>query len=132
MGGRFDGHIIGDPKRAAGRSVAKVSSGESQGRSLLTNLEDRLGEALGQAPFSAVDMLSNRNVELVATLLADARSGRENAYPGALVLPPGATEDCARWLHTWPQLGPAEAFAWLSLPQDASWPAAVSAAYARF
>jgi len=132
LGGRFDGHIIGDPERGAGRSVATVSSGESGGRSLLANVGDRLGAALGQAPIAEIDVLSNRNVELVATLLADARAGREHAYPGALVLPPGAVEDCSRWLHTWPRLGPAKAFAWLGLPPEASWPAVVGAAYARF
>jgi hypothetical protein len=29
LGGRFDGHIIGDPKRGTGRSVAQLSSGEN-------------------------------------------------------------------------------------------------------
>ena len=132
LGGRFDGHIIGDPKRGLGRSVAQLSSGENRGRSLLANLQEQLEKALDQEPAPEFDVLSNRNVELVTTLLGDARAGRENAYPGALVLPPGAVEDAMRWLDTWPEPGPAEAFAWLGLPSDASWQAAVQAAYARF
>ena len=132
LGGRFDGFIIGDPKRAEGRSVAQISSGANAGKAILANLEDALGDALGQPAFPAFDVLSNRNVERVATLLADARAGRENAWPGALVLPPGVVEDRLRWLDTWPQRGPTEAFAWLGLQPEASREAVVSAAYARF
>lgn len=132
LGGRFDGHIIGEPERGTGQGVAAVSSGESRGRSLLANLRDRFGAALGQAPAGEFDVLSNRNVELVATLLADAQAARENVYPGALVLPPGETENRLRWLGTWPEPGPAEAFASLGLPSKAGWPAVVEAAYARF
>ncbi len=36
-----------------------------------------------------------------------------------------------RWLDTWPDPGPADAFAHLGLSPDAGWPAAVEAAYAR-
>ena len=109
-----------------------MSSGPSHGRSVLANLEDQLGAALGQEPVAEIDVLSNRNVELVATLLADARAGREHAFPGALVLPPGAVEDGSRWLDTWPEIGPAKAFAWLGVPPDAGWEALVGTAYARF
>ena len=35
LGGRFDGRIIGEPARSAGRGAAQVSSGESRGRTLL-------------------------------------------------------------------------------------------------
>jgi hypothetical protein len=132
LGGRFDGHIIGDPKRGTGRSVAQLSSGENRGRSILTNVQYQLEEALGQPPASDVDVLTNRNVELVTTLLADARAGRENAYPGALVLPPGAVEDSSRWLDTWPEPGSAKAFAWLGLPPDANWQVVTEEVYARF
>jgi len=132
LGGRFDGAIVDDPARGQGRTVAHISSGMNPGRALLANLEDAVGEALGQAPFSSVDVLSNRNIEMVATLLADACAGRDNAYPGTIVLPPGAVEDRLRWLDTWPEPGPAEAFAWLGLPPEPAWPAVVSAAYARF
>lgn len=132
LGGRFDGRIIGDPRRSAGRSVSQVSSGPNRGRLILANVQAQLGAALGQAPSAEVDVRSDRNVELVATLLTDARAGREQAYPGTVVLPPGAVEDRLRWLGTWPQLGPAEAFAWLGLTSDASWPAVVEASYVRF
>ena len=132
LGGRFDGHIIGDPSRDAGRSVSQVSSGASRGRLVLANIQDQVGAALGQEPPAAVDVCSDRNVELAATLLTDARAGREQAYPGALVLPPGAVDDHSRWLGTWPELGPAKAFAWFGLASDASWPAVAEAAYARF
>jgi hypothetical protein len=132
LGGRFHGRIVGDQARRSGRSVARVSSGESPGRRILANIEDRLGEALGQEPLPEVDVLSDGNIELVATLLAEARAGWEHAYPGALVLPPGALSDSLRWFDTWPQLGPADSIAWLGLPPDASWPTVVSAAYARF
>ncbi len=132
LGGCFDGRIIGEPERGAGRGVAAVSSGESRGRSLLANLRDQFEAALGQAPAAAFDVLSNRNVELVATLLADVRAGRKHACPGVLVLPPGAAEDRSRWLGTWPEPGPAEAFATLGLPPEASWPAVAEATYARF
>ena len=132
LGGRFDGHIIGDPKRGAGRSVAQVSSGESRGRSVLANLENLVGDALGQAPVAEIDVLSDCNIELVTTLLADAQAGQDHAYPATLVLPPGSVEDRLRWLDTWPEQGPVEAFAWLGLAPNVRWPAVVEAAYARF
>ena len=132
LGGRFDGQIIGEPNRGKGRSIAQLSSGEHRGRSVLANLQEQLEEALGQAPPAEFDVLSNRNVELVTTLLADARAGRENATPGALVLPPDVVEDSLRWLDTWPKPGPATTFAWLGLPANASWEAVCDAAYARF
>ena len=50
LDGRFDGHIIGDPKRREGRSVSQVSSVESQGRAVLANLEDAFRTALGLEP----------------------------------------------------------------------------------
>lgn len=131
LGGRFDGYIIGDQARGAARRAAQISSGESRGRSILANVEAVLGDALGQAPTPEVDVRSDRNIELVATLLADAQAGRDHAYPSALVLPPGAAEDRLRWLDTWPELGPADAFAWLGQPPGAGWPAVVEAAYAR-
>lgn len=132
LGGRFDGRIIGEPTRGAGRTAARISSGESQGRTLLANIGALLEDALGQPPAEEVDVRSDRNIELVATLLTDAQAGRDHAYPSALVLPPGAAEDRLRWLDTWPNPGPADAFARLGLPPDADWPAVVEAAYARF
>jgi hypothetical protein len=132
LGGRFDGHIIGGRRRSGGRSFAQVSSGASAGRSLLARVEDRIADALDQEPFLAVDVRTDQNVELVSTLLEDAVAGRENAYPGSLVLPPGAVEDNLRWIDTWPELGPAQAVGWLGLSSEASWAAIVSSAYARF
>ncbi|MGA3400955.1 MAG: hypothetical protein ABSC95_17190 [Acetobacteraceae bacterium] len=132
LGGRFDGHIIGDRRSGEGRSIAQVSSGPNRGRSILANVENRLAEALGQEPIPSLDVQTDQNIELVTTLLADARAGRENAYPGSLVLPPGAVEDSLRWLHDWPKLGPEAAFTWLGLPAEAGWAAIVTAAYARF
>jgi len=137
LGGRFDGKIIGDRRRQmTARRVSKVSSGESSGRTVLANVEDVMAEALGQEPLGTLDVQNDQNIELVATLLEDARSNRGNAFPGSLVLPPGAIEDRLRWLGTWPDLGPQEAFAWLGVPSGAEsgteWKAIVRAAYARF
>ena len=136
LGGRFDGRIIGAQRPRTARSVAKVSSGANPGRIILANIEDRLAEALGQEPFETLDVRTDQNIELVATLLEDARSDRENACPSSLVLPPGALEDRLRWLDTWPDLRPQEAFAWLNLSSpggwDGGWDAVVRAVYARF
>jgi hypothetical protein len=99
LGGRFDGRIIGERARSAGRSTAQISSGESRGRSVLANLGTLLEDALGQAPAAEVDVRSDRNIELVATLLTDAQARRDHAYPSALILPPGVAEDRLRWLE---------------------------------
>jgi hypothetical protein len=109
-----------------------VSSGANPGRIVLANIEDRLAEALGQEPFETLDVQTDQNIELVATLLEDARSNRDNACPSSLVLPPGALEDRLRWLDTWPDLRPQEAFAWLNLSSQRGWDAIVRAVYARF
>lgn len=132
LGGRFDGRIIGEPARGAGRGAAQVSSGESRGRTVLANIATALEDALNQPPAAELDIRTDRNIELVATLLTDAQAGRGHAYPSALVLPPGTAEDRLRWLDTWPALGPPDAFAHLGLAPDAAWPAVVEAAYARF
>ena len=132
LGGRFDGRIIGDQRPRTVRSVAKVSSGANPGRIILANIENRLAEALGQEPFETLDVQTDQNIELVATLMEDARSHRANACPSSLVLPPGTLEDRLRWLDTWPDLRPQEAFAWLGLSSQADWDAIVRAVYARF
>lgn len=132
LGGRFDGHIVGDRRSEAGRSAAQISSGPSRGRSIVANIENVLAEAFGQEPIPTLDVRTDQNVELVATLLEDARAGRENAYPGSVVLPPGAIEDSLRWLRKWPEIGPDEAIAWLGLPLEAGWAAIVTEVYARF
>jgi len=36
LGGRFDGYIIGEPSRGAGRGVSQVSSGQNPGRAILS------------------------------------------------------------------------------------------------
>lgn len=132
LGGRFDGRIVGERLPRTARSVAKVSSGANRGRIILANIENLLNEALGQEPFETLDVQNDQNIELVATLLERVRYNHENACPGALVLPPGALEDRLRWLDTWPDLGPHEAFAWLGLSSQAGWDAIVRAVYARF
>jgi hypothetical protein len=132
LGGRFDGYIIGEPSRGARRGVSQVSSGQNPGRTILSNIEDVLSAALDQAPVQTIDVRSDRNIELAATLLTDLQAGRENACLGALVLPPGSVEDRLRWLDTWPKLGPAEAFAWLGLAHNVTWPEVIKASYALF
>jgi hypothetical protein len=132
LGGRFDGVIIGDETRRAGRGVARINSGEHRGRTILANVETVFETVLGQEPEPLFDVRSDRNVELVTTLLTDARAGRPNARPGALVLPSGALDDSLRWLDNFPQPGPADAFVWLGISPDANWQEVVEAAYARF
>jgi hypothetical protein len=119
LGRRFDGCIIGDQRPRTARSVAKVSSGANPGRIILTNIENRLAEELGQEPFETLDVRTDQNIEFVAIQLEDARSNRENARPSSLVLPPGTLEDRLRWLDTRPTLKPQEAFAWLGLSSQA-------------
>ncbi|MBX9701804.1 MAG: hypothetical protein K2X74_20380 [Acetobacteraceae bacterium] len=132
LGGRFDGAIVGDTERLEGRGVARISSGPARGRTVLARVEDQFAAALGQDPPPPVEVHADRNIELVATLLEAARAGRGHAFPGAIVLPPGAVADPQRWMGTWPRPGPVETFAWLGLPADAHWGAVVTAAYARF
>jgi hypothetical protein len=132
LGGRFDGRIIGDQQVKQGRSVAEVSSGPSPGRTILANIGDVLADALGQKRPPLVDVQNDQNIEMVTTLLGDAREGRENAYPSTLVLPPGAVEDSLRWLKSWPEMGPQKTFTWLGVAAGARWPEIVDAAYSRF
>jgi hypothetical protein len=132
LGGRFDGYIMGESDRGKGRKVGQVSSGQNSGRAILSNIEDQLRTALGQEPVDPIEVRSDRNIELAATLLADIEADREHASPGALVLPPGSIQEHLRWLDTWPELGPMEAFAWLGLAPDASWQEVVRACYSRF
>ena len=121
LGGRFDGRILGERRRDAGRRTAVISSGNNPGRTVLANLEDVLRNALDQPPAVTIDIRSARNIELASPLLADAK-----------VLPPGVVTDHSRWLDTWPELGPLRAFGWLGLEADATWGMVVEAAYARF
>jgi hypothetical protein len=132
LGGRFDGYIMGEPDRSKGRKFGQVSSGQNSGRVILSNIEDQLRTALGREPVDSVEVGSDRNIELAATLLQDIKADRENACPGSLVLPPGSVKEHLRWLDTWPKLGPVEAFAWLDLRPDACWQEVVKACYSRF
>ncbi len=124
--------IVGDRQTKEGRRVSDVSSGPNRGRTILANVENALTDSLGQDPSALVEVRNDRNIEMVATLLADVREGRTNACPATLVLPPGAVEDRLRWLCTWPELGPQETFTWLGLAPEAAWQDIVQAAYARF
>lgn len=134
LGGRFDGWIIGEPDRGQGRRASRISSGDNAGRRLLANVQDALGEALGQEAPVVFDVRSDRNIELAATLLADlqADAGAARIPGGAVVLPPGSVEDACRWVTDWPSLGPAAALTYLGLDPDASLRAVLEAAYARF
>ena len=132
LGGRFDGRILGERSRGEGRRTAAISSGDNPGRAILANAENALRDALDQLPVATIDVRSDRNIELASTLLADAKASRGQAYPGALVLPPGVVTDHSRWLDTWPELGPVRALAWFGLEPDATWEVVVEATYARF
>ena len=131
LGGRFDGRIIGERIPGWGPRVTAASSAQNAGRTILSNLDRIVRRLLEQAPEAPANGRRNRNTELAATLLADARAGHEHAYPAALVLPPGSVEEPLRWMDTAP-LGPAETFVWLGLTPGADWPEVVEAAYLRF
>ena len=134
LGGRFDGWIIGEPNRRQGRPASRISSGDDAGRTVLANLQDALGGALGQETPAAFDVRSDRNIELAATLLANLRAGEgfDPVPGGAVVLPPGSVGDSCRWITDWPTLGPEAGLNWLGLGPDARWRAVLEAAYARF
>ena len=82
LGGRFDGENLGERRRTERRSVASVSSGPNRGRTILANVENALANALGQEPPPLIDVRSDQNIEMVATLIEGARAGRGNAWPG--------------------------------------------------
>lgn len=134
LGGRFDGWIIGEPGRRQGRPASRISSGENPGRGVLANLQDALGETLGQEALVAFDVRTDRNIELAATLLANLRAGTGAARipSGAVVLPPGSVEDACRWVADGPEPGSAAALAWLGIRPGAGSQAMLEAAYARF
>jgi len=131
LGGRFDGRMLGERQRQS-RTVSAVSSGPTTGRAILGNLHEALDRALGAQPAPALEVRTDDNVEMVSRLLEDARAGLEHAFPGAVLLPPGAVADPMRWIDSWPRVGPAEALAWLGLPAEMSWNPVVAAAYSRF
>lgn len=132
LGGRFDGVIIGDPGRGAGRGTAQLSSGDNPGRALLTNIEHVLRKALDQAPPPVFDVRTDRNIELVETLLTDLRADLPHACPATIVLPPGCAADALRWVDKWREIRPLAALDWLGLARDAAWEDVAGAAYARF
>lgn len=131
LGGRFDGRIVGS-RHQPGRPTSAIMSGPSEGRAVLTAIEDALHEALEQAPPAGIDIHANNNIELVRRLAEDLEAWQNHAIPGALVLPPGATEDRLRWLHNWPSIGPGDALAALDLPESTDWRRVVEEVYGRF
>ncbi|MCJ2044032.1 hypothetical protein MKK58_05725 [Methylobacterium sp. J-078] len=132
LGGRFDGRIIGERRRPGVRRTASVSSGPDTGRTILANVTGVLADALGSEPSEEVVVEADANIEMVSRLSEDAQAGLASAFPGAILLPPGAVEDRLRWLRAWPQIDPEETLAWLGLPDDADWEAVAIAAYRRF
>lgn len=131
LGGRFDGRMLGE-RRRQGRTASAVSSGPTPGRAILGNLHEALDRALGAEPQPALEVRTDDNVEMVSRLLEDALGGLAHAFPSAVLLPPGSVADRLRWIDSWPRVGPAEALAWLGLPEETSWNPIVAAAYSRF
>lgn len=131
LGGRFDGHITRQ-EQGEGRKRSVISSGESPIRDMIYGIADTLRDAFEQERPVEVDVMSDNNIELVATLLEGWREDTSHARPGALVLPPGALDDELRWLKVWPEIGPAKALTVLGLVDDATWNSIVRAVYERF
>ena len=131
LGGRFDGRITGG-RRKSGQAISSVSSGPNLGRAVLDNINAALNKALDQKPMPFVEVHADNNVEMVSRLLEDARLGQEHAFPGALLLPPGAIEDRFRWVRSWPTVEPRETLGCLGLNERASWNEVVPATYTRF
>ena len=132
LGGRFDGRIIGEGRRPGVRRTASVSSGPDTGRNILANVTGVLANALGAEPPEEVVVEADANIEIVSRLAEDAQTGLASAFPGAILLPPGAVEDRLRWLRAWPKIDPAETLTWLGLPDDTDWKSVVVAVYRRF
>ncbi|TXN03744.1 hypothetical protein FV222_08225 [Methylobacterium sp. WL103] len=132
LGGRFDGRIIGERRRPGVRRTASVSSGPDTGRTILVNVTGVLADALGSEPPEEVVVEADANIEMVSRLAEDGQAGVTSAFPGAILLPPGAVDDRLRWLQAWPRIEPEETISWLGLPNGADWGAIVSAAYRRF
>ena len=132
LGGRFDGHILGERRKPGVRRTGIISSGQSIGRTVLANVTDVLAEKLGSEPPEDVVVEADANIEMVSRLAEDAQAGLASAFPGAILLPPGTVEDRLRWLQTWPKIDPKGTLAWLGLPDDANWESVVVAVYRRF
>jgi hypothetical protein len=131
LGGRFDGVITG-AGRHPGRTRSVISSGPSRGRAVLSNIEDALVAALDQEPPDEVDVSTDKNIELVETLIEQIDTGEVKHWPGAVVLPPESVDDRLRWVRNWPKIEPAEALAFLGCSPDAEWPEIVRASCCRF
>lgn len=131
LGGRFDGRIAGE-RRRHGRPASSVSSGPNRGRDVLGKVHDALERALGSESPAEMDVRADDNVEMVSSLLEDARSDLDHAFPNAILLPPGSVEDRLRWLRSWPEIDPVDTLAFLGLSSAAPWKEAVIAAYERF
>jgi len=124
LGGCYDGAITGTPKRS-GRRESTVSSGPCQGRAVFETLAAALETAAGQDPEPQIDVLTDNNVELVSTLLAQFGNEKGPRLPGTVVLPPGSARDEERWLSSWPDHALAGAEGWRQ------WREEVRAAYER-
>jgi hypothetical protein len=131
LGGRFNGLITGH-ERGALVSRTTISSGYSKGREALEVLAGALADALGDQTPDEIEISSDDNIELVATLSDAAKRGLAHAKPGALVLPPGSAPDKDRWLDAWPDLF---ALAWPEEQKSerrGQWHEIVRATYERF
>ena len=131
LGGRFNGYIAGPKWRGEG-SPTRLSCSDSINRRILHSLQVALEKALGHVPDPALDICTDRNVELVSTLLSGPICNPEHGDLSVVVLPPGSVQDAWRWLECWPDHRPREASPWLGLPRDAKWSDVVRAAYERF
>ena len=127
LGGRFEGRRLGERRKPAIRCSGIVSSGPSTGRTMLASVTGVLAGALGSEPPHEVVVEADADIEMVSRLSEDARAGLARAFPGAILVPPGAVADRLRWLRAWPPIDPEEALARLGLPDDADWEAVVTA-----
>jgi hypothetical protein len=103
LGGRFNGAITGQKLRQ-GHARTAITSGSSQGREAFELLSGAIADACGDERVDEINVATDDNIELVATLAEALKQGLPNAIPGAIVLPSGAVEDSERWLDRWPEL----------------------------
>jgi hypothetical protein len=126
LGGRFDGPVSGRKRSGAG-SESMISSGPNRGRDLLGGVMRAL---TGDVPEVEAEIAAN--IDLVSSLLEAAQRGEDHAYPTVVVLPFGACPDAVRWFDAlgWRPI-PTETKALLSVPDDASFNEAATAAWER-
>ncbi|MEG9504092.1 MAG: hypothetical protein MIN69_19905 [Methylorubrum extorquens] len=84
---------------------------------MLAKVTDALADAAGSDPVGEIFVDADANIEMISRLVDDAWAGRANAFPGAVLLPPGSVEDRLRRLRAWPGINPAETVAWLGLDE---------------